>query len=353
VKKSDIDNFEYYLDTYLKIFKKFKNLKNKNQTLKSSAILNETKMNHRELLNLTTLSNFNSTILEKKNYQKINSKANNSLINANVTITNFTKAIGKLSSNLNLTSLSTNLTNPKRSGEYMTFINSITNTTNTSINTSTSSNNKLKTNSSREIEISKEKTKTKKHKQRQMQNLTIVNNLLKTNRTINHDTKINLTEKINSFLLGDTGQSANNSFATLEDQINFSLKSSKSSKSLKKKINKTRELKDNTTLEKCNTTNLNANDNKITHKSNNFKHHKFRILNQQTLVPVKTKTNNTSVIKSNNTSSNSNYFFDEKILENKIYKKLVNISISLIVIGLLMGIFVGLIVVMYFSSNSK
>lgn len=346
MKKSDIDNFEYYLDTYLKIFKKFKNLKNKNQTLKSSAILNETKMNNRELLNLTSFDNLNnSTISKEKNFtfknktNHIIAKMNSNAI-ANFTTTNTTF---KKPSKLNSTISHFNFTNSEKK--------------NITLRTDSNSTSNTKSNANSTIISLKENINVKKMKKQKLkQNVSEraeVNNSLQINTiNINQEKKINLTEKINSFLLGDSSPASNNTFTTLEDQINFSIK-------ISKRKNRTMKQKKiefhNNTSQKFENNSILKNSNKNISIGNFFKHDKFRILNQNTASSLKSKTNNTSVTnnKSNSISSSSNYYFDEKILENKIYKKLINISISLIVIGLLMGIFVGLIVVMYTSSNSK
>jgi hypothetical protein len=44
---------------------------------------------------------------------------------------------------------------------------------------------------------------------------------------------------------------------------------------------------------------------------------------------------------------------DVHSIEANIYRKIITISISLIVTGLLMGVLLGLIIVMYFNSNSN
>jgi Zn-dependent M32 family carboxypeptidase len=51
-------------------------------------------------------------------------------------------------------------------------------------------------------------------------------------------------------------------------------------------------------------------------------------------------------------SSASNVFMNDSNDFN-IYKKIINISLSLIVVGLLMGILLGLILVMYLNSRSS
>ena len=52
-----------------------------------------------------------------------------------------------------------------------------------------------------------------------------------------------------------------------------------------------------------------------------------------------------------NLESASSKYIDTETIENNIYKRIINISLSLIVIGLLMGVLIGLIVVMYFSTR--
>jgi hypothetical protein len=351
VKKSDIDSFENSLDSYLQVLRKMHKEENKkkiadlkvqinvynksndenignrtiiienNNVTNSNNVLNNTdkeniKLNNYTVQKLTPHNNSSDDIVDVKMYDNIN---------VNMTSENITKTLLNqiISENKN-SSHTVNKTNESHSDETHIHIHKHTSLKNDSLGLN-STNNSTNISSNQSVD----------------------NFMLSNNSIIDiNTTKILLKNTIVEEKINTTNNSISNNTKFKLNSTTFANKININQTSTNKSVKIFSPIKNSTTKIKYNKFNIikkprNKGMDKIyqdlkTNKLNQEfeereSHHEL----------TETKAKNPKVEK----------FLEVENLEYNIYKRIVNISLSLIVIGLLMGILLGLMLVMYFNSK--
>lgn len=282
MKKSDIENFEIYLDSYLNILKKIKQtklLKNKTSLKYANSSSVESHMNR---TNISNHNIYHNTTIDKK--VKIgNLNGNDTAVGGNSSVRVF----------------------EVKSYHNETFMNS-TNLIKPDLVSNAHFGNKTLNNTEKNL------------------NKTINEFFL--NSTEVNRTQLNITHIIvnpNNISNNKNTTSIKNITTKAEINIIASNKTKIKPAILKPIINTTVDIKQNKT-------------------DDVYENLKTKTLNEE----FERRETDSEV------SKQEKLFLEEENAELNIYKRIVNISLSLIVVGLIMGILMGLILVMYFNSKN-
>jgi hypothetical protein len=456
VKKSDIDTFELYLDSYLKVLKKFRQNNKRYKSGKSAEVKKvrvesrENKKMNSSIINNSSLNSGSKNLSNEKNYTKnfvkykdnsnnqviynnksqfLNSTKNLTTLNrSNIFISNSSKneKIEKIKDNTKINMHGKNKTENTYTSNSKIVQAKNKNNISTSILHSLNRTNELKIkNSTHKINNYNFTKKILNHTDNRESSIYNNSSLILTNFTLNSsytgnlgnssqfknssslpllENKNNFTEKINEFLLGSDYKNKTVTSPSLTDYLENISKNNEKNKTEEKSESKNIGGEKNSSIKVLvNSSSLNlsskqSNNLKIPSTKNLLKRSKesnslkLKSEKKPTTKIVKKYVNNSTPKKKKNSRFTRSFlsnpeeidkiyqdlkkkklneefdrrekqtevmnlekkspkYIDTESIENNIYKRIINISLSLIVIGLLMGILIGLIVVMYFSTQ--
>ena len=323
MKKTDIDNFENYLDTYLHLLRKFKKIKSKNTNTNATKILNTSL--HSIQTNQTHFNKSNQ--VNETSFGVNHTTQNTTQITIHNIITNNTVSIVQPARNLsshegNITLLYKNVT---------TIIPQANLLIRSNWTNELGPNNKTYFQGNASLNKNNHSKKVKP----------------KVNKSL-----FNITNNIDDFLLN---YKINDTVAVIQSNIS-NINANSSGSNLSHNFTKTNSNFKNINI--STTINYTHNNTNFTSANINANSSEENYTVTKTTVPIDMIYNNLKNKKLNEEFEQSQIKIDKTYsdvdaenIESISYKKIINISLSLVVIGLMMGILLGLMLVMYLNSK--